>query len=678
MKFRNIFVAGLSVAVLASCSDYLDVEAPSKNDLDYVFSDEKEINRALNGIYASMLTNDTYGQKFYESMIPNNDVEFKTSSSQYSGSNNSFRYDSDADGGDALKAWKALYVGIERANIFVDQLPQSDLWNADEPDPELSQQLGEAKVLRAVFYHDLTWFFGDVPFSFNPSYKGEKIFPIVPRTQMLQTLIDDLKSAAPGMKFASDLSEGVERVSKEMCWAMIMRLALTAGGYSLYPDGNTYGKMARPDNYLDFYKTAVAYGDSIISSGTHNLALPYYKVFVNQCNHSSQMVTGDDVIFEIPFGKESTGTIGYIHGPKMDESSGETLHPYGKASSSAKLNALYRFSFNENDVRRNYINQLFYYTNQNVATLDNGLTTQNGKWSKLWVNGGLGASSSSKGTGINFPMMRYTDVLLMFAEAVNVAEQGLGGEHGEMAKAAFAKVRNRAFPNNPELVDAYVAEKAASPELFHKAVLDERKWEFAGEGLRYRDLVRNNLLADAVYWTYFRYFFVAYNSSQYDADIEYVSLHDFGKEKGYDDLPYAMYHKNDVDNVDADGNKYYTEAEFPNQSVKVVRIANPYKKIPATEGTALNITKADCFNWYSEDLSGPRQDFLYSMLGYIYCDENSMGDHKIMENGTYKPAPDPASVLAGAPLPPVRYILPIPRQVLAHSNGQYTNQYMYK
>lgn len=64
MKLKNIFLSGLSVLALASCSDYLDVEAPSKNELDYVYSDKSEIERSLKGIYAAMLSNDTYGANF--------------------------------------------------------------------------------------------------------------------------------------------------------------------------------------------------------------------------------------------------------------------------------------------------------------------------------------------------------------------------------------------------------------------------------------------------------------------------------------------------------------------------------------------------------------------------------------------------------------------------------------
>ena len=62
-----------------------------------------------------------------------------------------------------------------------------------------------------------------------------------------------MKEAAAGMEYAADLDYGVERVSKEFCFGMIARMALTRGGYALYPEGSTAGTMKRADDYLDYY-----------------------------------------------------------------------------------------------------------------------------------------------------------------------------------------------------------------------------------------------------------------------------------------------------------------------------------------------------------------------------------------------------------------------------------------
>ena len=66
--------------------------------------------------------------------------------------------------------------------------------------------IGEAKVARAIVYHDLIRMFGDVPFSFNSTRTAEdKIYPIKDRAEILDELIKDLKEISENMKFADEL-----------------------------------------------------------------------------------------------------------------------------------------------------------------------------------------------------------------------------------------------------------------------------------------------------------------------------------------------------------------------------------------------------------------------------------------------------------------------------------------
>ena len=212
MKFRNIFIAGLSVAALASCSDYLEVDAPSQNVPEYVYSDKTEMNNALNGIYTSMLSSDTYGDKMYSTYVMNTDVDFKTNSSRFLSGSAWSRYDADPDGGAINSTWAAQYATIELANLFVEGAESSPLYDPEEKTDyaDIQQMIGEAKVMRAIAYHDLTWMFGDVPFSFNSSRTTtERVYPITDRAEVLDKVIEDLKEISENMKFASELSDGV-------------------------------------------------------------------------------------------------------------------------------------------------------------------------------------------------------------------------------------------------------------------------------------------------------------------------------------------------------------------------------------------------------------------------------------------------------------------------------------
>lgn len=686
-------MVGLATVALSSCSDYLDTDAPSKIFPEDVYSSTREAERALNGVYAAMLTGDTYGKAFLTSFNYNTDVDFKIITNRYFKTDGFQRYESDPDAGAIKKIWDAQYKGIERANMLINGLENGPLYDEENPDADVMQMIGEAKVLRAIFYHDLVWYFGDVPYTRKPSYENTTtIYDIADRTTILNDMINDLIEAAPSMKSSNQTgwSDGVERISQEMAWAMIARLAMTAGGYSLRPDGGgAYGSMQRPTNWTEFYETAKTYAKKVMDSRTHQLNDDFYKVFVRECNFEASN-TSDDVIFEIPFAKESSGCIGYEQGPKMDNNSGSTVHSWGKASSSAQLNPLYWYFFDERDTRRGFINQLFGYNNQGVAEYNNGRTVYNGKWSKLWNVSGLGATTEDN-TGFNFPYMRYADVLLMYAEAAAAIN---GGAPTPEAIDALEQVRKRAF-RDIEGLGNNAAAAVAQPDRYNAndfidAVLDERKFEFAGENMRWRDLVRNNKLSEELYWTYNRMFNICIGQD----DQAVVENDNIDWTERFVDAVYRLndfdrYNFEPIDNAvnygkDVDG--YLPFHEFPQSSpnMKIVWVINRFRK-PQTadastnwkdsEGNLNKPGDAAYVSWMNNDNGLPTEHFLYSLRGYINCDEGE-GVIMINNNGSYESAPSTHNVNAET-LPVVRYILPYPRAVITRSMGKYTNKYGY-
>ena len=659
MKLKYLFFAALASLGFTACSDFLDVDSVSKYDSEGVFGEKTEINRALNGVYAKLMSGDFYGDAYFTKFVFNSDVEFTTNTSDVATNNSFRRFDGNSTASDVEKFWNAAYSGVEYANNFVYYLERSPLYSTE--DAEIMQMMGEAKVIRAMFFHDLVTYFGDIPFTFEPASVVENyVMPIVSRDEVYKTLIEDLKSIAPYMKFAANLSNGVERASKEFCWSMIARMAMHAGGYSLRPDTDNpanFGKMERPANYKDLYKTALAYCDSVISSATHTLSLPYYRVFVNECNYVVN--SNDDPIFEIPFAKETSGNVGYVHGPKSELYEGSTSgdNIWGEAKSSAALSAFYRFMFDPEDARRDYLNGLWGYLYNGEPTISVSYTVYNNKWSKLWSTSGNPESAGN--TGINFPYMRYTDVLLMYAEAANELNDG----PTDAAKAALRQVRQRAF-TNPEKIDSYIESMSGSKDDFLKAVLDERKFEFAGENMRWKDLVRNNLLAENTYYNFLRYLVCGENGAGQSAYQEMVEEYD-GMPEYLDKLPSTVYYM-----IDANPQ---TPSVFPNTSLRIIDIYNPYDDVVVStvpdEYRALTVQYP--YAWAS-DAGVVNAQCLYSFYGYIYCDQIS-GLVYLNTNGKYSThAPN-----ANASLPPVRYILPYPNAAIQRSAGAYKNYYGY-
>lgn len=700
MKIKHIILIGVAALTQISCNDYLDVEAPSAYTEEFVFSQKSEVSRALNGVYAQALVSDLYGDAYLSKFTLNSDVDMTISSNNAHAHNTYSRFDCDDQGNDIYKYWTASYNLIEYCNKFIKSAEASQLY--DSSDAELMQWIGEARCLRAMAYHDLVVMFGDVPFTLEPStiHGTDFIIPIKDREEIQKALIKDLKEAAATM--SSTNSTTVERCSKEFAQSLIARIALTAGGYSLRPNKNdpkNYGTMQRPSDYLEFYKTAMEFADSVISAGNHQLNNSYQNVFVNECNY--QVVNNDDPIFEIPFAKESTGNIGYIQGPTYNSYEGKTVGPWGACSAGARLSAFYRFLFRNGDKRREFINGLWYYsyfTNADGNLADsvyirNDYTVHNNKWSKLWTAEGSTLGNITTGaTGINYPYMRYTDVLLMYAEAANE----LNGGPTAKAVECLTQVHKRAFETgDPD----FISQAQTSKDAFQKAIMDERKWEFAGENMRWRDLVRTNTYAEEIVYSFLRYYSVGMqNANGLTGYEDAINEHDGYESEGYiDNLPERIYyHAYTIDEANAYGLRMYKAQlygyvldslsnviqKYPNQSMKSLRIFNAYKRASSQPVTSA-ITRggfsakawnyADFYQWGDNNTGSAKDQCKYSFYGYIRCDDG--GNLWLINNGTQTQFP--SNVPSAAELPVVRYIIPYPNLAIQRSAGAYQNYYGY-
>ncbi len=685
MKIKNILIGGIGVlALTTSCNDFLDVDAPSQYTVDKVYNSTTEINTALNGVYATILSDNSFGKYLYNDLMLNSDVDFSANSNETSQSNAPKRFDITPAGGATSTLWNTLYSTIETANEFIYNTENSSLYYASNPDiSTLTQMVGETKVIRAMAYYELLCYYGDIPFTFEATSASKSFLPpMTSRDEVYAKIIDDLKQAAQKMKSIKNITDGVERISKEACWAMIARMALQAGGYSLRPVEGTstsYGKMERPANSKEFYATARDFADSVITSGTHSLTLPYKKVFADECNFVVN--NSDDAIFEIPFTRETSGGWGYHQGPTVSSNEGKTSHVWGEANGGVRTEAFYRYTFDKNDTRRNVVNSAWYYTATGVPSMRADYSCHNGKWSKLWNETGLGATTTGS-TGINFAYIRYADVLLIFAEA----ENELNGPTAE-AKAALSKVRQRAFTDAAKV---HYADGINNKEEFLNAVLNERKWEFAGENSRWKDLVRNNKYAETLYYTFLRYYIVAANASTGSPYTDMVEVHD--GIKWTEILPYDVFScfiKNPGDGV------YYQ-----NKNLAVRFIANPdsamamptvtpenypgilskgYTVISERDITGLETSSAtkgwtdtQFYNWMNDDGTAKAQ-ILYSLYGYIRGTDT--GSFVIINNGVPQTI-DPLGFNVKE-LPVVRYLLPIPQEAITRSSGVYTQHYGY-
>jgi len=707
MKIKSILTCGLGALLLTGCNDYLDVDSPSKYSIEDVFSSQKDAGEALNGVYASILAGNCFGQAYTYSLVLNSDVDYVSNSRESKQSNTPQRYDCDANSSTVNSVWNATWTAIENANNFVYNLKNGSVY--DEKNAEIMQMMGEAKVLRAMLYYELMCYWGDVPFTFEPTSATENFAPaITSRDEVAKALVEDLAAAAPKMKFASENSEGIERASKEACWAMISRIALQAAGYSLRhnaDDATSYGYMGKPATAQEqwFLEKARLYADSVIASGTHSLKKDFQKVFYDECN--MQFTNDDDVIFELPFAIEASGSIGYRQGPTFQSNAGETNFQWGECNGGQYLESFYRYSFAEGDARKYVGEGFWYYDYQGTPILRASYGLHNLKWSKIWNTTSAYTKISTSNTGINYPYLRYADVLLMYAEA----DAKLTHTVNSKAMECLNTVRERAFRYATGGAPAVIA---TDEETFVKAILNERKWEFAGENMRWKDLVRNNLLSETIYWTFMRNWAVAEDAgvgvTWGDAVEEHDGVEYFDNQLLPNQLTY-IYIQNPAKNVldlsyyqnttlpclyllnkEANSNELKTTDDVGTQISSAVTIRNnpqkwfddynlPYKAIKKPNDESIDkITwteSAEFYSkWYDEDGGYPQANVRYSLYGYIHggVDAGDYGNIYLIDNGVAKKV-EGGQVLETYPV--IRYLLPIPREALRR--GGYSNYYGY-
>ena len=481
---KRLIVFGIIVTSLAmsGCKKYLVADSPSNFDPTYVFGNEADAKKAVNSVYA-LFNQDAFTSRVSNNFTGNTDVEVgSVGASPDNSRRDIWSFETTPANGDLLTVWNNAYNAINRANECEKGLLEVSL--VQEPENKvLNNLLGEVRGLRAIWYYLLMNHWGDVPFKTTPSRAGDDFYlPRTSRDSILTFLINDLIDVEPKMSWADELDYGIERINREFIMGMISRLSLMRGGYYLQPDLT----MKRNADYLDYYKIANQYCKKLVELKPR--ALPdFATVFMNESKYI--VPKNSDVLYEVAF-YPGSGDVAWNNGIRVDAGN----HPYGSGSNYLSFPATYYHSFDTTDLRLPVTCALYYY-DKDLLQQPTGVTAiAPAKWNRLMVPTPLG-SASAKGTGINWPMMRYTDVLLMLAES----ENEMNGPDAE-AQEALRKVRQRAFPSSlwSAKVDDYISTVSAGKQAFFDAIVNERAWEFGGECLRKYDLERWNLYSKKI------------------------------------------------------------------------------------------------------------------------------------------------------------------------------------
>jgi len=484
MKTRFIYKTLICTAVLAigfaSCKKYLEVEPISSFGTDYVFDNVVNANKAVLGAYAPLTGDNGYGIRISMYYPYDEDNMMGQGGTPYPDNERRdiAHYTANPNNTQLAAPFNQLYAGIERANICIYNIPKMEDYNSgtEAEKKELRRLHGEVLVLRAQYYLELIRNWGDVPAQFQPSSLETDLFkPKTDRDSIYNVLIEDLATAATLLPWRTEVTSD-ERITQGAARALRARIALYRGGYSLRRNKT----MARGSDHKKYYQIARDECDIIMKRpDQHKLNPSYMAVFKDYiCAH--RIEPNGEVIWEIAMGGGTSALgdskLGYYNGPRWNN----------LGNSALTILPNYFYMFDSTDTRRD-VTVAPYNINQNGTLAGKTLQTLvDGKFRRDWITNPVVLTSAAQYFGLNWPVIRFSDVLLMFAEADNEINNGPSAA----AKAAFEQVRLRAFGGNTSLIGT----TPSTYQGFFDAIVKERALEFGSEGIRKYDLIRWNLL----------------------------------------------------------------------------------------------------------------------------------------------------------------------------------------
>jgi hypothetical protein len=477
--------AALSAAAgLTACKDYLDVSPDSLYTPEQAFSSVGSATSAVIGAY-DMLSGDTgYGTRL-SMYYPYDTDEMQGAPGAFDGRSRSLsRYTAEPFNPEITNPFNNLYQGVERANICIENIPKMALYTggSSADTAALHRLYGEVLTLRAQYYFELIRNWGDVPTPFVPTYTvalagGELNAPNADRLATYDRLLADLLTAEKLVPWRSQAGAANERITKGAVKALRARLALFRGGYALHGR-----QMTRPADYATYYAMARQECLDLMNKRSEHTLNPSFQELFKSINELRPEAS-NEIIFQVAMGGSSISgdsKLGYYNGPLLS-----TSPLYGSTQAQIRPLPTYFYAFDSTDVRRNVTLTTYSIdaSNNQKGVLLSALT--DGKFRRDWRVPLLNGSGNY--LGYNWPLIRFADVLLMFAEADNEVNNG----PTPAAVAALREVRTRAFGGSTTLGQLPAL---TTKEAMFAAIVNERFLEFGGEGIRKYDLLRWNLL----------------------------------------------------------------------------------------------------------------------------------------------------------------------------------------
>lgn len=410
MKRLNLYLLLLLPALsIFSCKKILNQEPGDLISTENYYSNEAEMQIALTGVYDKLSSLDLYGanQSFWLT-FSTDEATSRLSLAAETQSN----YTHDPANARITNFWRALYEGIERANLL--------LYNIKKPVMDDSRRKyieGEALFLRAYYYFLLTSSFGDVPLKLLPTQSVTNTdIPKTATKAVYEQIIADMTRAE---SLVQDVvrydgsgtgDQGIRyggKVTKSAVQGILARVCLSMAGY--------------PVEDRTKYQLALDWALKVKNSGLHQLNPDYNNIFTNLAQDKYDV---KESIWEAEFYGNNTGgyseggmaagvTIGILNNVETNDIGYSSAY----VRVSKKLYDAYDVKNGVSlDLRREWNCPNFIYTNGLRVIQTNVWLFSAGKYRRELETI---FPKNKNFTPINFPLLRYSDVLLMIAEAQN-------------------------------------------------------------------------------------------------------------------------------------------------------------------------------------------------------------------------------------------------------------------
>ena len=549
MKNIKYIILTMGIIILSSCSDFFDTKSPSAMDVS-VFNNPRTTEQVIFGVYDLFGQDKSFRNRLCGGYVSNNtDIEYGNKSSGNAPYNN---YTLGTGTGDVSTTngkdpWAYLTTGIERINIAIDGIERL----SDTTKVEFQYLLGEALTLRAFIYLEMIKLWGDVPANFKPIDVADEngIFsPKVDRNIIFEQLRVDLTRASNLMDWSEDCpgaaKNNVGRPSKGYALGLLAKVDLMYAGKALRPDywtgapGAPYGiqyNITDPAKRLELYKEAMEACAQVINKENSKLQTTFKDVFVDICSDVTTY-SETESMFELNFADGARGQVLNLCGLKSKDANTYLVNTTSSSNTNSMIMVVptFIFDFEANDTRKNVTVAPFKWNKYTVTSADDQLKYSGaaindkvlytdmqtiegcylGKYRFEWMV----RSTASSDDGVNLVLMRYSDILLMFAEAAiggidAVAPVNTTGLDGLVQ---LNKVRTRAFGNTTHNLLSYTIDD----------IIKERAFEFCGENIRKYDLMRWGMLKSKIDETTTRIANLEAHSGEYiaTADTIYYKL----------------------------------------------------------------------------------------------------------------------------------------------------------